>query len=170
MTAIIDEQVEWTISGASFFDTANVKKGENVLYIGEDVAFLSKLAKADVSVTPSFLAENRTFDGALTSLSLHKTEGVETLLKQIFTQLKPGGRLVADLAELDTLRRAGKFAYKKSLPDYWDLLREIGFEAIFVQQITACSREEVALQGWDELKKVKKFPVKVNRFVALKGY
>lgn len=169
MTAIIDEQVEWTISGASFFDTANVKKGKNVLYIGEDVAFLSKLAKADVSVTPSLLAE-RTFDGALTSLSLHKAEGVETLLKQIFTQLKSGGRLVADLAELDTLRRAGKFAYKKSLPDYWDLLREIGFEAIFVQQITACSREEVALQGWDELKKVKKFPIKVNRFVALKGH
>ncbi|MGM7636715.1 hypothetical protein [Bacillus sp. Hm123] len=170
MTAIIDEQVVWTISGASFFDTANVKKGENVLYIGGNTALLSELAKANVNVTPALLAKNRTFDIALTSLNLHKKEGVEILLKQIFAQLKPGGRLVADLAELDTLRQAGTFVYKKSLPDYWDLLREIGFEAIFVQQITACSREEVALQGWDELKKVKKLPVKVNRFVALKGY
>ncbi|WP_338753251.1 class I SAM-dependent methyltransferase [Bacillus sp. FJAT-52991] len=170
MTAIIDEQVEWTISGTSFFDTANVQEGENVLYIGGNLAFLSRLAAENVSVTSSLPVEDQTFDSALTNLSLQKVEEAETVLKHIFAQLKPGGRLVADFAELETLRHAGEFAYKKSLPDYWDLLREIGFEAIFVQQITACTIEEVVLQGWEELVGTKKFPVKVNRFVALKGH
>ncbi|WP_203363941.1 methyltransferase domain-containing protein [Bacillus sp. REN10] len=169
MTVIIDEKVEWTISGTSFFKTANVKAGEHVLYVGDDLSFLARLAVIKANVTNFPQLEDQTFDSALTSLSIHKVEETEELLQRIFAQLKPGGRLVADFAEAETLRYAGEFAYTKSLPDYWDLLCQIGFEAIFVQQITACTIEEVALQGWEELLTIKKFPVKVNRFVALKG-
>ncbi|WP_100330329.1 hypothetical protein [Bacillus xiapuensis] len=164
---------EWTISGASFFETAAIQEGEKVLYIGEASSFAGDYQLERKDLTAISPEEHRLgasrYHAALAQLSLHRSDHAENLLKAVFAQLKPGGRFIADLAESETLRYGGPFVYKRNLPDYWDTLREVGFEAIFVQQISVYTEEEVILQGWDDLVGIKHFPVKVNRFVALRG-
>ncbi|KAB7705358.1 methyltransferase domain-containing protein [Bacillus aerolatus] len=172
-----DEVLEWTISTESFLQTARVKQGERVFWIGElssPLAARLTVEKANITaVSPSVnvkSAEKKQFDGVIAQTGIHFLDEGDEWLRKSFDLLKPGGRLVVDLAEAGTLQHVKGVTYGKSLPDYWDLLREAGFETIFVQQIAARSLVEVIGQGWTELAETTEFPAIVNRFIALKGY
>lgn len=169
-----DHILEWTISASSFLKTASLQQGESVLWIGSATApgltgLMNEKAQITI-ISPSFFTSERSqFDVAAAQLGIHFLDKGEEWLRKSFNLLKPGGRLVIDLAEASALRSIEEKNYIKSLPDYWDLLREIGFEAIFVQQITVRSLSEAIEQGWTELTEKVPFPAVVNRFIALKG-
>lgn len=170
-----DSVLEWTISAESFLQTVRVQSGESILWIGETPSpLLTRIAVEQAAaitvISPSlFSSGEEQYDVAATQLGIHFLDGGEEWLRKSFNLLKPGGRLVIDLAEAATLQHAKGADYIKSLPDYWDLLREIGFETIFVQQITARSFAEAVEQGWTELFEDAAFPAVVNRFIVLKG-
>ncbi|MFK2826096.1 methyltransferase domain-containing protein [Bacillus sp. B190/17] len=169
-----EDAAEWTIAADSFLHTVRMREGEHILWLGEDASpLLSKIAieKARVitaSPSASPFAEAQ-FDGVAGQLGIHFWDEGEDWLRKSFDLLKAGGRLVIDLAEEGALRHIEDIAYIKSLPYYWDLLREIGFETIFVQQVTARSTVEAIGQGWTELIETPELPIVVNRFIALKG-
>jgi hypothetical protein len=115
------------------------------------------------------VAEEKQVDALVTQLGLHQAEQPKELLSSAYVKLKPGGRLIADLAEEKVLRQSGDFPYQADLSDYWSLLQRVGFQTIYVQQISAGSLEEVIKQGWTELIGATEFPVAVYRFLAVKS-
>ncbi|MEK4031147.1 hypothetical protein MKZ02_21815 [Pseudobacillus sp. FSL P4-0506] len=169
-----DRILEWTISAESFLETASVQQNESILWIGSAstpslTRWVSERAQITVISPSLFTSKKSQFDVAAAQLGIHFLDEGEEWLRKSFHLLKPGGRLIIDLAEAITLENIEGKNYIKSLPDYWDLLREIGFEAIFVQQITVRSLAEAMEQGWIELTERAMFPAVVNRFIALKG-
>ncbi|KMY53026.1 hypothetical protein AC623_02660 [Bacillus sp. FJAT-27231] len=166
--------LEWTVSAESFLQTMSVQPSERILWLGEALSpALTSLTteKAEITTISPFLftSNEEQFDVAAAQLDIHFLDEGEAWLRKSFHLLKPGGRLVIDLAETATLQHAKGARYVRNLPDYWDFLREIGFEAIFVQQITALSLAEAVEQGWTELIDGAAFPAAVNRFIVLKG-
>lgn len=167
-----DQVLGWTISSGSFLQTANIKQEENVLWIGDSLPpaiIHANKARVVMASSAVFNSVKSGFDVAASQLGIHFLENGEEWLRQSFHLLNLGGRLVIDLAEPSALQQSADAKYIGSLPDYWDLLREIGFEAIFVQQIAVHSFLEAIEQGWAELEEEAPFPAAVNRFVALKG-
>lgn len=164
----------FSISSESFIKTAQIKKGEKILFIGESYApAVSQLISAQAKVTTLSQAEETDekeygFDGVVTQFGLHRSADPLHLLTAAFALLKTNGRLVADLAEASVLEDIGGFTYEASLADYWTLIQRAGFEAVLVQQISVNSKEEAIKQGWQDLARAKTYPITVNRFIAIK--
>ncbi|MET1031828.1 hypothetical protein [Domibacillus tundrae] len=170
MTVIDKTDKPLKIEQGNLYATIHPQQGERVMIIGGSETLMARCSDAGAAVLPaasfSQVKQNE-FDTVAAPLSIHPYADGAQWTAKAYEALRQGGRFVADFAEADSLPSATDFPYAESLAGYWERLKAAGFSTIFFQQLSAGSAKEAVLNGWTELVP-SKYPVTVNRFIAVK--
>ncbi|OXS78011.1 hypothetical protein [Domibacillus enclensis] len=170
MTIIEKTNKPLKIEQGNLFATIHPQQGERVMVIGGSDILTARCSDAGASVWPviSFnQVQQDEFDTVAAPLSIHSYADGAQWASKAYDALKKDGRFVADFAEAESLPSAVDFPYAESLAGYWERLKAAGFSTILFQQLSVTSAKEAVLNGWTELVS-SKYPVKVNRFIAVK--
>ena len=170
MTVIEKADKPLKIEKGNLYATIYPQQGERVMIIGGSEILTARCSDAGAAVLPvsSFSqVQQNEFDTVAAPLSVHSYADGAQWTAKAYKALKQGGRFVADFAEANSLPSASDFPYAESLAGYWERLKAAGFTTILFQQLSAGSAKEAVLNGWTELAPAK-YPVTVNRFVAVK--
>lgn len=158
------------IEQGNLYTTIRPQQGERVMIIGGSETLTARCSDAGAAVLPvvSFAqVQHHKFDTVAAPLSVHPYADGAQWTAKAYEALKEGGRFVADFAESSSLPSASDYPYAESLAGYWERLKAAGFSTILFQQLSAKSAQEAVLNGWTELVS-SKYPVTVNRFIAVK--
>ncbi|OLN23667.1 hypothetical protein BTO30_03610 [Domibacillus antri] len=164
------QEKELKITSGNLYNTIQPQPGERIMVIGGSATLTARCSDAGAHVLPAVTfiqVKEKNFDTAAAPLSIHQyAEGAQWTAKA-YSALKTGGRFIVDFAESSSLPSASDYPYAETLTGYWERLKSAGFSIILFQQLTAETAQEAVLNGWTELVS-SKFPVTVNRFIAVK--
>lgn len=170
MTIIEKTDKPLKIEQGNLYATIHPQQGERIMIIGGSETLTARCSDAGAAVLPAISfsqVKQNEFDTVAAPLSVHSYADGAQWAAKAYEALTEGGRLVADFAEASSLPSASEYPYAESLAGYWERLKAAGFSTILFQQLSASSGKEAVLNGWTELVPAK-YPVKVNRFVAVK--
>ncbi|OMP68075.1 class I SAM-dependent methyltransferase [Domibacillus epiphyticus] len=164
------QEKELKITAGNLYNTIQPQPGERIMVIGGSATLTARCSDAGAVVLPvaAFTqARDGNFDTVAAPLSIHEyAEGAQWTSKA-YDALKTGGRFVVDFAESSSLPSASDYPYAETFPRYWERLKAAGFKTILFHQLSAETAKEAVLNGWTELAAAK-YPVTVNRFIAVK--